>query len=837
MFARGLRQRQRLSQAAGFVQFDIDHLIALRQPRQIGTGVATLIGADRQRMDKVLQRSVVTGRQRLLQHRHAEIGQQLAARRQPFRLPGLIGVDDQRRLRYRGADRYQSFADIVIVEFDLQQRGALLLQFTRGEGHRFRRADADGLRHTDMRRGRHTAALPQALPVQATLQIPQRRIQRVAGGARRHLHQQPLLHQRQARFYIINAAKLARECRLGARINTVMQMAFFHLTQILPSDVALQQLQDAIARSYSNKGQEIVERNWQALGATRGALIEIPLQPVDDSSPMRPPVVSDAAPDFVKTVTAAMLAGLGDALPVSAFPPDGTWPVGTTQWEKRNIAEEIPVWQPDLCTQCNHCVAACPHSAIRAKVVQPSEMEHAPASLQSLDVKSRDMRGQKYVLQVAPEDCTGCNLCVEVCPAKDRQNPEIKAINMASRLDNLTAEKDNYDFFLQLPEIDPAQLERIDIRTSQLITPLFEYSGACSGCGETPYIKLLTQLYGDRLLIANATGCSSIYGGNLPTTPYTTNAEGRGPAWANSLFEDNAEFGLGFRLTVDQHRARVLRLLNSLAPQLPEQLVNALQMEDVAPEPRRKQIAELRTLLASIEGEDARQLAADADYLVDKSIWLIGGDGWAYDIGFGGLDHVLSLTENVNVLVLDTQCYSNTGGQQSKATPLGAVTKFGEHGKRKARKDLGVSMMMYGHVYVAQISLGAQLNQTVKAIQEAEAYPGPSLIIAYSPCEEHGYDLALSHDQMKQLTATGFWPLYRFDPRRSAEGKAALALDSRPPNSNLSETLLKEQRFRRLNAQQPEVASALYQAAEKELKEKYDFLSLLAGKAEKSAAE
>ncbi|ANJ95709.1 pyruvate:ferredoxin (flavodoxin) oxidoreductase [Serratia plymuthica] len=648
---------------------------------------------------------------------------------------------------------------------------------------------------------------------------------------------QAVLQQRQARFYIINAAKLARECQLGARINTVMQMAFFQLTQILPGDVALQQLRDAIARSYSSKGQEIVERNWQAMDATLDALIEIPLQPVNAGSPLRPPVVSDAAPDFVKTVTAAMLAGLGDALPVSAFPPDGTWPVGTTQWEKRNIAETIPLWQPDLCTQCNHCVAACPHSAIRAKVVQPQAMEHAPASLQSLDVKARDMRGQKYVLQVAPEDCTGCNLCVEVCPAKDRQNPDIKAINMASRLDNLEVEKQHYDFFLQLPEIDPAQIERIDIRTSQLISPLFEYSGACSGCGETPYIKLLTQLYGDRLLIANATGCSSIYGGNLPTTPYTTNAEGRGPAWANSLFEDNAEFGLGFRLTVDQHRSRVLRLLNTLAPQLPEPLVNALQMIDVAPEPRRRQIAELRGLLTQIEGNDARQLATDADYLVDKSIWLIGGDGWAYDIGFGGLDHVLSLTENVNVLVLDTQCYSNTGGQQSKATPLGAVTKFGEHGKRKARKDLGVSMMMYGHVYVAQISLGAQLNQTVKAIQEAEAYPGPSLIIAYSPCEEHGYDLALSHDQMKQLTATGFWPLYRFDPRRADQGKPALALDSRPPNSDLTETLLKEQRFRRLNSQQPEVASALYQAAEKELKEKYDFLSMLAGKTEQSSAE
>ena len=648
---------------------------------------------------------------------------------------------------------------------------------------------------------------------------------------------QALLNQRQAKFYIINAAKLARECQLGARINTVMQMAFFHLTQVLPGNVALQQLQDAIARSYSNKGQEIVERNWQALGATLNALTAIPLQPIDHHSPLRPPVVADTAPDFVKTVTAAMLAGLGDALPVSAFPPDGTWPVGTTQWEKRNIAEEIPIWQPDLCTQCNHCVAACPHSAIRAKVVQPQAMEHAPITLQSLDVKARDMRGQKYVLQVAPEDCTGCNLCVEVCPAKDRQNPEIKAINMASRLEHLTEEKAHYDFFLQLPEIDPAQIERIDIRTSQLISPLFEYSGACSGCGETPYIKLLTQLYGDRLLIANATGCSSIYGGNLPTTPYTTNAAGRGPAWANSLFEDNAEFGLGFRLTVDQHRRRVLRLLTTLAPQLPAPLVSALQADETAPETRRQQIAELRSLLVTMAGNDAKQLATDADYLVDKSIWLIGGDGWAYDIGFGGLDHVLSLTENVNVLVLDTQCYSNTGGQQSKATPLGAVTKFGEHGKRKARKDLGVSMMMYGHVYVAQISLGAQLNQTVKAIQEAEAYPGPSLIIAYSPCEEHGYDLALSHDQMKQLTATGFWPLYRFDPRRADEGKLPLVLDSRPPNSDLAATLNKEQRFRRLNTQQPDVAAALYQAAEKELKQKYDFLSLLAGKAEKSPSE
>lgn len=645
------------------------------------------------------------------------------------------------------------------------------------------------------------------------------------------------LNQRQARVYCINAAKIARECQLGARINTVMQMAFFHLTQILPGSDAQDKLRAAIASSYGNKGQELVERNWRALDATLSALEAVGLEPVNPHSPCRPPVVSDAAPDFVKTVTAAMLAGLGDSLPVSALPPDGTWPVGTTQWEKRNIAEAIPLWKPELCTQCNHCVAACPHSAIRAKVVPAEAMADAPTSLQSLDVKARDMRGQKYVLQVAPEDCTGCNLCVEVCPAKDRQNPEIKAINMEARLEHVATEKTHYDFFLKLPEIDRSKLERIDIRTSQLITPLFEYSGACSGCGETPYIKLLTQLYGDRLLVANATGCSSIYGGNLPTTPWTTDANGRGPAWANSLFEDNAEFGLGFRLSVDQHRQRALRLLAELKPQLPAELVADLLEESVAADVRREQIARLRQSLSAIDSADARQLAADADHLVDKSIWLIGGDGWAYDIGYGGLDHVMSLSENVNVLVLDTQCYSNTGGQQSKATPLGAVTKFGEHGKRKTRKDLGVTVMMYGHVYVAQISLGAQLNQTVKAIQEAEAWPGPSLIIAYSPCEEHGYDLAFSHDQMRQLTATGFWPLYRFDPRRTAEGKPALVTDSRPPSASLSETLLNEQRFRRLNTQQPQEAARLYEEAEADLRRRYDFLSLLAGKAEKNAQE
>ncbi|HHQ4441055.1 TPA: pyruvate:ferredoxin (flavodoxin) oxidoreductase [Aeromonas veronii] len=641
---------------------------------------------------------------------------------------------------------------------------------------------------------------------------------------------QHTLREKEARFYIINAAKIARDCQLGNRINTVMQMAFFQLSAIIPPAEANSLLKQAIATSYGSKGQILVERNWMALEATCAALTRVPLGELAPASRPRPPVVSAKAPDFVQTVTAAMLAGLGDNLPVSAFPPDGTWPVGTTRREKRNIAKEIPIWEAELCTQCNYCVAACPHSAIRAKVVEPDALAAAPATLDALDVKSRDMRGQQYVLQVAPEDCTGCNLCVEVCPAKDRSNPDRKAINMASRLDHLDEQKANYDFFLDLPERSAEQLERIDIRTSQLISPLFEYSGACSGCGETPYIKLLTQLYGDRLLIANATGCSSIYGGNLPTTPYTTNAEGRGPAWANSLFEDNAEFGLGFRLTVDQHRERVRRLLASLGDTIPAALREALGDTTLPVSEQRAHIQQLRNLLQESKAPEALELARDADYLVEKSVWLIGGDGWAYDIGFGGLDHVLSQGENINVLVLDTQCYSNTGGQQSKATPLGAITKFGEQGKRKARKDLGASVMMYGHVYVAQISLGAQMNQTVKAIQEAEAYPGPSLIIAYSPCEEHGYDMAESHEQMKQLTATGFWPLYRFDPRRADEGKLPLALDSRAPNASLAETLRHEPRFQRLERQLPEVASQLYEEAEQEANRRFAWLSQLAGK-------
>ncbi|RKS87274.1 pyruvate-ferredoxin/flavodoxin oxidoreductase [Orbus hercynius] len=641
------------------------------------------------------------------------------------------------------------------------------------------------------------------------------------------------LIKKRAHFYIINASKIARECRLGSRINTVMQAAFFYLAEIFKQDFTTEKLKAVVEKAYSSKGQDLVENNWKAIDMAVSSLEHIPLTCVDESSPFMPPIVPDNAPDFVKTVTAAMLAGIGDSLPVSAFPPDGTWPVGTTQWEKRNIAEDIPIWREDLCTQCNHCVVACPHAAIRAKVVLPEDMADAPSTLASLDVKARDMKGQRYVLQVAPEDCTGCNLCVEVCPSRDRNNVDIKSINMASRIDNLADQKANYDFFLNLPDRDVSSIERIDIRTSQLLTPLFEYSGACSGCGETPYIKLLTQLFGDHLAIANATGCSSIYGGNLPSTPYTTDRSGRGPAWANSLFEDNAEFALGYRLTYTQHKHRAMRLLEqvttqgiaTVTPELVQQLISA----DTPLNDKRQQLALLNAQLANITSPIAKELLACSNYLVDKSVWAVGGDGWAYDIGFGGLDHVLSLTENINVLVLDTQCYSNTGGQQSKATPMGAVSKFADLGKQKSRKDLGVSMMMYGHVYVAQIALGAQLNQTLKAIQEAEAYDGPSIIIAYSPCEEHGYELDKSHEQMKDLVKSGFWPLYRYDPRKLHEGKSALTLDSRPPNSGmLSATLLKEQRFKRLETLEPLTADKLHLESTKIIDAKYKLLQLLA---------
>jgi pyruvate-ferredoxin/flavodoxin oxidoreductase len=518
--------------------------------------------------------------------------------------------------------------------------------------------------------------------------------------------------------------------------------------------------------------------------------------------------VSDKAPDFLQKVTAVMMAGKGDLLPVSAFPVDGTWPVGSAKWEKRNLALEIPIWDPKVCIQCNQCALVCPHAAIRAKVYDGASLATAPATFKSTAYRGNEYKGMEFTIQVAPEDCTGCNLCVNVCPAKDRTNPKHKAINMEPQAPLRDAERENYSFFLDLPELERADVVRLDHKGSQFLEPLFEYSGACAGCGETPYIKLLTQLFGDRLLIANATGCSSIYGGNLPTTPYTTNRDGRGPAWSNSLFEDNAEFGFGFRLAVDSHTGTAQTLLKSLASQIGDTLVTELieadQSNEAGINAQRERVATLRTKLSGLQEAEARRLESLVDYLVKKSIWLVGGDGWAYDIDYGGLDHVLASHRDVNILVLDTEVYSNTGGQQSKATPLGAAAKFASSGKTVGKKDLGLLANMYGHVYVARVAFGAKMPQTVQAFLEAESYAGPSLIIAYSHCIAHGYDMAQGAAQQKLAVNSGVWPLYRFDPRRLVKGEPPLNLDYGPPKADVAEYMRNESRFRMIERSDPD---------------------------------
>ncbi|MET0213504.1 MAG: 4Fe-4S dicluster domain-containing protein, partial [Vicinamibacterales bacterium] len=521
----------------------------------------------------------------------------------------------------------------------------------------------------------------------------------------------------------------------------------------------------------------------------------------------RPPLVSERAPDFVQKITAVMLAGKGDLLPVSAFPVDGTWPVATAKWEKRNIALEIPVWDSKVCIQCNQCALVCPHAAIRAKVYDESTLSGAPATFKSTGYRGNEHKGKQFTIQVAPEDCTGCNLCVNVCPAKDRTNPKHKAIDMHPQAPLRDAERANYDFFLNLPEIDRTEIARIDHKSSQFLEPLFEYSGACSGCGETPYLKLLTQLFGDRLLIANATGCSSIYGGNLPTTPYTTNRDGRGPAWSNSLFEDNAEFGFGFRLALDAYVAAARGLVQQLGAQIGDGLVAALLDADQSNEAgiaaQRERVSVLNRQLAGIAAVEARRLETLADYLVKKSVWLVGGDGWAYDIGYGGLDHVLANRRDVNILVMDTEVYSNTGGQQSKATPLGAAAKFATAGKPVGKKDLGLLANMYGHVYVAKVAFGAKMAQTAQAFLEAESYHGPSLIIAYSHCIAHGYDMAQGAAQQKLAVDSGVWPLYRFDPRRVLKGEPPMLLDYGPPKAKVADYMRNESRFRMVERSDP----------------------------------
>jgi pyruvate-ferredoxin/flavodoxin oxidoreductase len=609
------------------------------------------------------------------------------------------------------------------------------------------------------------------------------------------------------RFFAIDAYDLAKRAGMGTRINTIMQTCFFAISGLLPRDEAIAHIKKAIEKTYGKRGPEVVRRNCEVVDQALAHLHEIHVPAAVSARHGRPPLVSERAPDFVQKVTAVMLAGKGDLLPVSAFPVDGTWPMATAKWEKRNIALEIPVWDSKVCIQCNQCALVCPHAAIRAKVYDESALPGAPPTFKSTLYKGNEHKGKRYTIQVAPEDCTGCNLCVNVCPAKDRTNPRHKAIDMHPQAPLRDDERANYAFFLDLPEVDRTEIAKIDHKSSQFFEPLFEYSGACAGCGETPYLKLLTQLFGDRLLIANATGCSSIYGGNLPTTPYTTNRDGRGPAWSNSLFEDNAEFGFGFRLALDAHVAAARALVQRLAPQIGDSLTTALLDADQSSEAgiaaQRERVGALRRQLAGLVPAEARRLETLADYLVKKSVWLVGGDGWAYDIGYGGLDHVLANRRDVNILVLDTEVYSNTGGQQSKATPLGAAAKFAAAGKPIEKKDLGLLANMYGHVYVAKVAFGAKMAQTAQAFLEAEAYPGPSLIIAYSHCIAHGYDMANGASQQKLAVDSGVWPLYRFDPRRLVKGEPPLHLDYGPPKTKVADYLRNESRFRMVERADP----------------------------------
>jgi pyruvate-ferredoxin/flavodoxin oxidoreductase len=620
--------------------------------------------------------------------------------------------------------------------------------------------------------------------------------------------------------HVIDASRVARECGMPGRINTIMQTCYFAISGVLPRDEAIAAIKTAIKKTYGKRGEAIVARNFEAVDATLANLHRLAVPATADSPHRMPPWVPDDAPDFVKRITAMMLAGKGDLLPVSAFPIDGTWPTGTTKWEKRNIAEQIPVWETDICIQCNKCAMVCPHAAIRPKLVDPALLTDAPSTFKTTPFNSRETPGLLYALQVAPEDCTGCQLCARVCPAKDKANPSRKALNMAPQAPLRDAERDNFDFFLSLPDPERTAFKD-DLKTSQFMPPLIEFSGACAGCGETPYLKLLTQMFGDRLVISNATGCSSIYGGNLPTTPYTTDSCGRGPAWANSLFEDNAEFGLGMRAGLD-HSAEFARLLvQDLSGQIGDTLAEGLITGSLGATDadslaiQRARVAELKTSLANLtnSNEKAATLHTLANHLVPRSVWIVGGDGWAYDIGYGGLDHVIATGRNVNILVLDTEVYSNTGGQQSKSTPLGAVAKFSMAGKSAPKKDLGLIMATYGTAYVARIAFGAKDTHTVTALREAESFNGPSLVIAYSHCVAHGYNMADGLEQQKLAVATGYWPLFRFDPRRATIGENPFKLDSAAPKGNLTDFTKGETRFQMLARIDPARAESLQAAA------------------------
>ena len=637
---------------------------------------------------------------------------------------------------------------------------------------------------------------------------------------------QETIIRKKLRVYTIDALAVAQKLGLGNRINTVMQTCFFAISGVLPRDEAILQIKKAIRKTYGKRGEPVVQKNFAAVDATLERLSEVTIPETVTSTITLPAVVSPNAPDFVRNVTAVMMAGRGDSLPVSAMPIDGVYPSGTSQWEKRNISQEVPVWEPDLCIQCGKCIFVCPHAVIRAKVVTPQELADAPEGFKTSPARWREFPDQQYTLQVAVEDCTGCSLCVEVCPAKDKSAVGRKAINMAPQLPLREEGRKFWEYFEELPEYhNGTELKNNQIKNVQLLEPLFEFSGACAGCGETPYLKLLSQLYGDRAYIANATGCSSIYGGNLPTTPWATNNAGRGPAWANSLFEDNAEFGLGMRLTIDKQYESATLLLDTLRSQIGDELTDALlnneQSDETMIDRQRQLVADLKGKLSVINTSAARDLLTIADMLVKKTVWIVGGDGWAYDIGYGGLDHVIASGRNVNILVMDTEVYSNTGGQASKATPLGAVAKFAAGGKLTPKKDMGLMAMSYGNVYVAHIAMGASDRQTLQAILEAESYPGPSLIIAYSHCIAHGINMAKGLEQQALATQSGYWPLYRYDPRLADEGKNPFQLDSKEPSVPFKEYAYNENRYRILEQSNPVVAAELMEEAQKAIGERW----------------
>ncbi|HXU79222.1 MAG TPA: pyruvate:ferredoxin (flavodoxin) oxidoreductase [Methylomirabilota bacterium] len=643
------------------------------------------------------------------------------------------------------------------------------------------------------------------------------------------------LIDKKLKFYVIDAFQVAREAGLGGRISTIMQAAFFAVTGILPKDEAIASIKKAIQKTFGKRGEAVVQKNFAAVDSALAHLAEVRVPDLATSTFDIRPAVPAQAPEFVREVTALMIEGRGDELPVSALPVDGTYPSGTTQWEKRNIALEIPVWDESLCIQCGKCVLVCPHAVIRSKVYSPDCLQEAPGTFKSVQARWQNLKHLNYTLQVAPEDCTGCTLCVQVCPVKSKSEVKRKAINMEAQPPLREPENRNWEFFLKLPEANRNDLNPSTVKDAQLLQPLFEFSGACAGCGETPYIKLLSQMFGDRLLVANATGCSSIYGGNLPTTPWAKNADGRGPAWSNSLFEDNAEFGLGMRLAVDKQEGYARELLQQCLSLLGDELVNGLLTADQSTEKgiqtQRTRVATLKTVLkgaltdpkepvnaeqAEVQGR-ARDLLAVADTLVKKSVWILGGDGWAYDIGFGGLDHVLASGRKVNILVLDTEVYSNTGGQMSKATPRGAVAKFAAAGKQLPKKDLAMMAMTYGTAYVARVAMGGHDGHTLKAFTEAEAFPGPSLIIAYSHCIAHGYDLSHGLDQQKAAVLSGYWPLFRFNPTLTDQGRNPLQLDSKAPSLPLEKYIYNEARYTMLAQSHPEAAKVLLKHAQSDV--------------------